>query len=109
MATYLQPTLCDDDYTAALTLGPSFACDHASVSVGANATDTHAALYQVAVGKPGDWRWMDEREFTALPETFAVGNVIGIRFRNKTAGQPATVECYLLGPSDPDVSPGTPL
>ncbi len=109
MGSYLAPTPCADEYTAALTLGPSFACDHASVTVGANATDTHAALYQLALGTPGDWRWIDEREFTAVPETITIGNIIGVRFRNKVAGQVATVEAFLLGPTDPDVSAGTPL
>lgn len=106
---YLPPTACSDQYTDALTVGPSFACDHANIAVGANVSDVNAVLYQVAVGKVGDWRWTDEREFTAIPQTFKIGgDVVGVRFRNKTAGQVATVQCYLLGPKDPDIQPGTP-
>lgn len=106
---YLAPTLCADEYTDALTLGPRFQADHANIQVGRDTSDTNAILYQVAQGKPGDWVWTDEREFSAMPQTFKIGRVIGVRFRNKVAGQIATVACNLLGPDDPDFGPGTPL
>lgn len=109
MASYLPPTLCADQYTPLLTLGPSFSCDHASVTVGASSDDTNEVYFQVALGRPGDWQWTLEREFVAIPETFSVKGIVGIRFRNKVAGQPATVACNLLGPTDPDFGPGTPL
>lgn len=106
---YLAPTACADEYTDALTLGPSFSCDHASIVVGAAPGDANAVLYQVARGKPGDWHWTLEREFTAIPQVFRVGGIVGIRFRNAVAGQAATVECYLIGPRDPDIQPGAPF
>jgi len=101
----LGPVLCADEYTEALTLGPNFACDHASISVGANAGDTAGVLYQLAQGVPGDWRWTDEREFTAIPQAFGIGRIVGIRFRNKVAGKAATVQVFLMGRHDPDIAP----
>lgn len=101
----LGPVLCADEYTPELTLGPNFACDHVSFSVGAKASDPAAVLYQVAQGVPGDWRWTDEREFTAIPQATSVGRVIGIRFRNRVAGQAATVQAFLIGRHDPDIAP----
>lgn len=106
---YLPPTLCADQYTDALTLGPRFQADHVTVAVGASANDTASVLYQVATGEPGDYQWSLEREFTALPQAFRIAGVVGIRFRNKVAGTPATVTCFLLGPKDPDIQPGTPF
>ena len=106
---YLAPTLCADAYTDALTLGPRFQADHANIQVGKDITDTNSVLYQVAQGKPGDYAWTLEREFTAGPQSFKIGNVVGVRFRNKVAGEQATVQCYLLGPKDPDIQPGTPF
>lgn len=106
---YLPPTLCADAYTDALTLGPRFQADHANIQVGADISDTNGVLYQVAQGRPGDWRWIDEREFAAVPQTFKIANIVGVRFRNKVAGQQATVQSFLLGPKDPDVQPGTPF
>lgn len=110
MATYLPPTACQDVYTAALTVGPNFACDHATVTVGAGTEDQNECYFQVAYGKgPGDYEWIEDREFVAIPETFTVRGIFGIRFRNRVAGQVATVACNLLGPGDPDFGPGTPL
>lgn len=109
MASYMPPTLCGDQYTAAATIGPNFSCDHATITVGADAADTAAVLFQIAFGKVGDWEWTVDREFTAIPETFRIGNVIGLRFRNKVAGDVATVSVNLLGPYDSDFGPGTPL
>ena len=106
---YLPPTACSDEYSDELTLGPSFSCDHANIAVGADVSDVNACLYQVAQGRVGDWRWTDEREFAAIPQTFRIGGgVVGVRFRNKTPGETATVQAYLLGPKDPDIQPGTP-
>lgn len=109
MGSYLAPTQCSDAYTAAATVGPNFACDHANVTVGANEDDTSACLFQVGIGHPGDWEWTLEREFTALPETFTVKGIIAIRFRNRLPGVVATVACNLLGPEDPDFGAAAPL
>lgn len=109
MASYLPPTQCADGYTDAATIGPNFACDHASVTVGSSSEDTNEVYFQIAQGTLGDWAWSLEREFAAIPETFTVRGIVGIRFRNKVAGQVATVACNLLGPKDPDFGPGTPL
>lgn len=106
---YLPPTLCADDYTDLLTIGPRFQADHANIQVGADVTDANGVLYQVAQGKPGDYAWTLEREFAAGPQTFKIGNIVGVRFRNKVAGEQATVQAYLLGPKDPDIQPGTPF
>ena len=109
MASYLPPTACGDGYTQAVTVGPNFTCDHATIVVGATIDDTNECYFQVALGKLGDWEWTLEREFVAIPETFEIKGIIGVRFRNKVAGQIATVACNLLGPDDPDFGPGTPL
>lgn len=109
MGSYLPPTQCDDAYTPKATLGPNFACDHATIVVGASSDDVNQCFFQVALGRVGDYRWTLEREFVAIPETFTIKGIVGIRFRNKTPGQVATVAANLVGPDDPDFGAGTPL
>lgn len=103
MAAYILNVAAADQYTDALTLGPSFTATKATVTVANN-----AALIQVAVGKPGDWRWVDEREYFAIPKEFPITGIIGIRFRNAVAGAVAQIICSLSGPADPDFSVGLP-
>lgn len=110
MASYLAPTECADVYTGALTLGPNFACDHATITVGASSDDVNEVYFQLAYGRgPGEWEWTLTQEFVAVPESFTIRGIIGIRFRNRVAGAVATVAANLLGPNDPDFGPGTPL
>jgi hypothetical protein len=104
MADYLNNVAAADTYTDAVTLGPYFAARRATVTV-ANA----AVLVQVAVGVVGNWRWIDEREFFFVAQSFTVDRIIGIRFRNAVAGAVAQIMCALTGPADADFGVGLPF
>lgn len=104
MADYINNVSAQDEYAAALTLGPTFTAKSAIITVANN-----PALMQFAIGRIGDWRWTDEREFFSIPQSFRVGNIVGIRFRNAVAGDPAQILCTLYGDADPVFEAGTPF
>ena len=100
---YLDQAQCADQYTDALTMGPDFSARKAIIVVEAN-----DVFMQFAQGDPGNWHWTDERDWRSIAQSLSVSNIIGIRFRNATAGQVAIVTCSLLGDSDPDFESGFP-
>lgn len=104
MADYLDNVAAEDVYADALSLGPDFATDTATVTIANN-----PVLMQFAIGKVGDWRWTEEREYFSIPQSFRIGNIVGIRFRNATPGAVAQVLCTLFGPADPIFEAGTPF
>lgn len=104
MADYINNVAAADAYTPALSLGPNFDARTAVITVANN-----SALMQFAVGKIGDWRWTDEREYFSIPQSFRVGNIIGVRFRNANAGQVARILCTLSGEDDIQFESGLPF
>jgi hypothetical protein len=106
VADYINNVVAADGYSKDLTLGPTFTATKITATVANN-----PALMQFAVGKEGNWRWTDERDFLApasasAGQSFTVDRVIGVRFRNANPGQPARILCILSGPDDPDFSSG---
>lgn len=104
MADYINNVPAADQYTAVCTIGPDFAAKTAVITVANN-----PVLMQFAVGKYGDWRWTDEREFFSIPQSFRVGNIIGVKFRNANPGQVARILAVLSGQDDPDFQSGIPF
>lgn len=104
MADYINNIAAGDSYTAACTLGPSYDAKYAVITIANN-----PALMQFAIGHPGNWRWTDEREFQSIPQSFRVGNIVGVRIRNATPGQVARVMVVLAGDDDPDFASGMPF
>lgn len=104
MADYINNVACGDNYTPALTIGPNYDGKSCVITVANN-----PVLMQFALGKLGEWRWTDEREFFTIPQSFQVGNVIGVRFRNANAGQVARVLAVLAGDDDPLFQSGMPF
>lgn len=98
MADYINNVAAADGYTTACTLGPDFQAKVAVITVANN-----PALLQFAVGRLGSWHWTDEREFFSIPQSFKVGNIIGVRFRNAVAGQVARILATLSGGDDDPV------
>lgn len=95
MADYINNALAADLYTDALTVGPNYSADTATITVSAN-----PALMQFFVGREGRGHWTDDREFLAPAgqdtiNSFKVGNIRGVRFRNSIPGAPAQVICTL--------------
>lgn len=104
MADFLNNVAAQDVYSPACSIGPYYEARTAVITVANN-----AALLQFAVGSYGNWRWMDEREYFSITQSFRVGRVIGVRFRNATAGQVARILATLSGDDDPDFESGTPF
>jgi hypothetical protein len=104
MADYINNVAAGDAYTAACTLGPNFEARDVVITIANN-----PALMQFAVGKVGDWRWTDEREFFSIPQSFRVSNVIGVKIRNANPGQVARVLVVLSGSDDPGFDSGIPF
>jgi hypothetical protein len=104
VADYINNVAAGDLYTPECSLGPDFAAKYAVVTIANN-----PALMQFAKGKIGDWRWTDEREFQSIPQSFRVGNVIGLRVRNASPGNVARVLAVLAGDDDPDFQSGVPF
>jgi hypothetical protein len=104
VADYINNVAAADKYTEALTLGPNFDAKAVVVTVGNN-----PVLMQFATGKLGAWRWTDEREFFSIPQSFRVGNVVGVKFRNANPGAIARVLAVLAGDDDPDFQSGIPF
>jgi hypothetical protein len=105
VADYINNVAAGDQYTPACTIGPNFSCNNVVLTIANN-----AALMQFAVGAEGNWRWTDEREFLSIPQSFRVGNVVGVRVRNAQAGQVARVLAVLAGgDGDPDFQSGQPF
>lgn len=104
MADYINNVAAGDQYTDACTLGPTFSATYAVITI-ANAS----ALMQFAVGKIGDWRWTDEREYQSIPQSFRVGGIIGVRIRNAQPGVVARVLVVLAGPNDLEFQSGLPF
>ena len=104
MADYINNVAAADKYTNDLTIGPNFDAHTAVITVANN-----PALMQFAVGKLGDWRWTDEREYFSIPQSFKVGNVIGVRLRNANPGQVARILATLSGPDDVQFESGLPF
>lgn len=112
MAEYLNHVVVLDEYDDSTTVGPDVTCDHITITVDSEDADLgaggQAILFQLAQGKQGSVRWLDEREFYSEPQSFRVGNVIGFRCRNAKPGQKAIIDATLCGPDDPDFGSGTP-
>jgi microcystin-dependent protein len=104
VADFINNVAAADAYTPALTLGPNFTAKTAVITVANN-----AALMQFAMGTPGQWRWLDEREFFSVPQSFRVGRIVGVRFRNANAGEIARILATLAGDEDPEFDSGTPF
>lgn len=104
MADYLNNVACADNYTPACTIGPNFDARTVVITIANN-----PVLMQFGIGKLGDWRWTDEREFFAIPQSFQVGKVIGVRFRNANPGNIARVLAVLSGDDDPAFQSGIPF
>lgn len=104
MADYINNVAAGDAYTAACTIGPDFDANFVVLTIANN-----PALLQFAVGVVGNWRWTDEREFFSIPQSFRVGNVVGVRVRNANAGSVARVLAVLAGGDDPDFQSGMPF
>jgi hypothetical protein len=103
VADYLDNVLTADAYSAACSMGPAFGARSAVITV-ANAS----VRMQLAQGEPGAWAWSD-REYLVPPQSFQVGNVVGVRFRSQVPGTPARILAILSGPSDPDWGSGLPF
>jgi hypothetical protein len=104
MADYINNVAAGDAYTDDCTLGPDFTTNAAVITVANN-----AVLMQFAIGKVGDWRWTDEREFFSIPQSFRVADIIGVKFRNANPGQTARILAVLSGVGDPDFQSGIPF
>jgi hypothetical protein len=104
VADYINNVAAGDGYTDACTLGPDFQANEAVLTIANN-----PALLQFAVGKLGDWRWTDEREFFSIPQSFKVGGIIGVKVRNANPGQVARVLAVLAGPGDVEFESGQPF
>jgi microcystin-dependent protein len=104
VADFLNNIACGDTYTPAAAVGPYYGAKQAVITVANN-----AAYFQVAVGSYGSWRWMDEREYFSIAQSFKIGRIIGLRFRNATPGQVARVLVTLSGDDDPEFDSGTPF
>ena len=104
MADYINNVAAGDQYTDACTIGPNYDAKTAVITIANN-----SALMQFAVGRLGNWRWTDEREFFSIPQSFKVGNVIGVKIRNANAGQVARVLATLSGDDDIEFESGLPF
>lgn len=104
MADFINNVAAGDLYTDACTIGPKFDAKAVVLTIANN-----AALMQFAIGTAGHWRWTDEREYLSIPQSFRVGNVIGVKVRNANAGKVARVLATLAGDDDPDFQAGTPF
>jgi len=105
VADYINNVATADQYTDATTIGgPDFQADTLTVTV-ANA----GVLMQLAVGVPGNWRWIDEREFLVPPQSFTIERVIGARFRSAVTATPAQILAALTGQADPAFGAGLPF
>lgn len=104
VADFINNEAAADEYTAACTIGPNFDARAVVLTIANN-----PALMQFAVGRLGAWRWTDEREYFSIPQSFRVGNVIGVRVRNANPGQIARVLATLGGDDDPDFQSGLPF
>ncbi len=104
MADYINNVAAGDNYTDACTIGPNYDAKTVVITIANN-----SALMQFAVGRVGNWRWTDEREFFSIPQSFKVAGVLGVKIRNANAGQVARVLATLTGDDDIQFESGLPF
>lgn len=96
----LDSVSCGDDYTPAATLAYAYGSNGGSFVVSG-----HDAFVQLAYGRLGSEVWMSELHVSTGAVALQKG-IIGVRFRNKTAGSIAVVTAALATANEPPFTLG---